>query len=194
MKYKYYTPDISEFHVGFEYEILDPTTKDHNGYFQGKKDFLGNIISYTKTIVTNEIRRYNTKVNNKPITVQCHDPNAYIVINPGWESRIYKEGDALPITQLVFEDNIIQSKSYGYRVKYLDKEGIEKLGFKYQDSLSGDDKYSNGKYFLTYTPSNQWLSIRYFNEFTENTQIFYGIIKNKSELKKLINQLKILNE
>lgn len=84
------------------------------------------------------------------------------------------------------------------RVKYLDKDDIESLGWfhRYDDFSFGEFiKSKNGEvdYHLTFDYENKSLIIGlYNNEDTElYDNIFIGTIKNKSELKKLLKQLQI---
>lgn len=81
-----------------------------------------------------------------------------------------------------------------YRVKYLDKTDIEELGFeesfdepgewfwKYKDNMDiqlyFDDKHGN---------KDQGIGVTIYND----TIVFSGYIKNKSELKVLLKQLEI---
>jgi len=80
------------------------------------------------------------------------------------------------------------------RVKYLDKEDIESLGWKHVGGkmLNGamqNYAISDRPYILYYAENNKtYLSI---DIGYEGTQIFRGAIKNKSELKKLMKQLGI---
>ena len=86
------------------------------------------------------------------------------------------------------------------RVKYLDKEDIETCGFTFYHKndksywggtchtyIIGNDV---GNVFLYYIPDKNKVVIRQELEQGEN-QLFEGIVKNKSELKKLIKQLGI---
>jgi hypothetical protein len=142
MENKYYTPEIKEFHVGFEYERCD----DGYSYF---KDI------YPRAIDTNKLENY------------------------------------LPY----------------FRVKYLDKEDIENLGYR-ESNIKPDIFSPKGFYleedltgFLLFLLKNNqviiysrdmtrtWLQPPSFNE--EFTICFRGILKNKSELKKLMQQLTI---
>jgi len=76
-----------------------------------------------------------------------------------------------------------------FRVKYLDKEDIEYLGFKHIGNNSFESNEDN------------YLSLEYFKEekgwyltYSENESQFGfgGWVKNKSELRKLMQQLNIL--
>lgn len=143
---KYYTPEISEFHFGFEYEIFKPEGIDFGG-FKSEGGWLGFSI-----------------------------PNPYYGFNA---DRILKENSHV-------------------RVKYLDKEDIESLGFeKFVHKNAKCYKLHN--WLLYHFPNNNVVSL---NRYALNTirdsesgnQYFRGVIKNKSELKKLIQQLGIKNE
>jgi hypothetical protein len=116
---KYYTPEIEEFHVGFEYE-------------------------------------YN-----------------------------YEEG----ITRVLGTNDTVDTEEV--RVKYLDKEDIESLGFKL-DNVHNEVKfnYLMFPYRLEHTPHNNRLDIYKWGD--ECDMIGYINIKNKSELKRLLKQLNII--
>ena len=147
---KYYTPDISEFFVGFEYEYLseDDTNEWNRGYF-------GEDISDSDD----------------------------------WN----------------FEWNYNRYQSKNIRVKYLDKQDIEGLGFLCTgESDNGVEKefqlYIDEKLSILVEMSfNREITItseKLMDVPTErgNTlcrELFCGTIKNKSELKKLLKQLNI---
>lgn len=88
----------------------------------------------------------------------------------------------------------------GIRVKYLDKEDIESLGWILQKDYSTEYIFQynwnhEGFYELELDKDYKTLTISYYMEkgdgnYTEFEK-FNGIIKNKSELKKLMNQLGI---
>lgn len=142
MKNKYYTPDIEEFHVGFEYEY-------YNGTCWLKCNYL-----------TMYDQRSGTELN---------------------ELDMSKE-----------------------RVKWLDQEDIESLGF---------ESFPVGPSKIVFTKGNYALSINKYSilplgkpciiekvdkERTPNIDksfkrniVFMGSIKNKSELKRLLKQLNI---
>ena len=104
-------------------------------------------------------------------------------------------------------DEDIDSLDDGYiRVKYLDKSDIESLGFIYNNNYSdlpelgfiNESKLEslNIQYLLYYNPLDNLTRIeRIVNCGTGNEDyLFYGIIKNKSELIKLLKQLNIVDE
>jgi hypothetical protein len=74
-----------------------------------------------------------------------------------------------------------------FRVKYLDREDIESFGFVFK---GGDTHltYHSGGYAITHAPSSNKIDIYYYDgyEFVSNI-----VIKNKSELKRLLKQLNI---
>jgi hypothetical protein len=80
-----------------------------------------------------------------------------------------------------------------YRVKYLDKEDIESLGWKqFEDKENIFDYFEDGLKYQGYQIHIQYNNqdILIFNK-TTYMCIFDGTIKNKSELKKLMQQLHI---
>lgn len=120
---KYYTPEIEEFHIGFEYEWL----------------------------------------NEDSIWIKECSP-----------TEISEEG--------------FDEQTYGLRVKYLDKEDIESFGFiKDYERASGPVWYRDG--WQLKSDGINIYELRNINK--EYIFKFYGIIKNKSELKKLLKQLNI---
>lgn len=130
-KEKYYTPDIEEFHVGFEYFCRQAVTIPDGTEHVWKKEVL-------------------TKDNISFLF-----------------SRL--------------ENNMI-------KVKYLDQEDIESLGF--EENIFG--YWLNSK-LLTIDISDNVPYITISNGGIQTDEVFYfqGIIKNKSELKKLLKQLGI---
>jgi len=135
---KYYTPEIEEFHVGFQYEEL--------WGLEG--------------------------------------------INGEWLDSIYEE------------DSSVRNLVEIVRVKKLDSEDIESLGWKFKDKCQWEIPFTysfnemgigevndvNGGWNLIYT-KDQWCSI--VQDCYGKTSCFRGIIKNKSELRRLMKQLGI---
>ena len=149
---KYYTPDISEFYVGFEYES-----------------------NYNKS---------------------------------NWETTTLKYEDTVSF----FDNYEYDAYPTEFRVKYLDIEDIKSFGFTHTASLKGyqenfrieklfrrlneehdDTMWQN--VFLQYAPDIHRIIIR--NEISDGSEdetFFEGIIKNKSELKRLLIQLNIIEK
>lgn len=87
------------------------------------------------------------------------------------------------------------------RVKYLNKEDIESLGWVYEKDLRDeyDICFKKGSMILEYTELIKAIRIYYLVEASDDADfsykraeiIFSGTIKNKSELKRLMKQLGI---
>lgn len=116
----------------------------------------------------------------------------------GFECEFYcKVGDPGDICkyikkELSFTDYvyIVNDNDWVIRVKYLDREDIESLGWVYNPK--GHDHYRFKKYSLMhYTENNIENGITIFKD-GHLGYIFKGSIKNKSELKVLLKQLRIL--
>ena len=80
-----------------------------------------------------------------------------------------------------------------FKLKYLDREDIESLGFKYCKAHAGTPamEFELGDYSLSYDPDfkgEQYLHISVNGDLT----CFSGNIKNKSELRRLLKQLQII--
>jgi hypothetical protein len=140
---KYYTPEIEEFYVGFEYEV------------------------------------YNWG---------------------GWMKQIYEQNSFLQMWGDEYEFEKIEP---GYiRVKYLDKEDVESLGWVVElfDLPSGDSRsvYKLGHHVITswivYDDNGLTIDISTLPQLNNGSlnRVFRGKLKNKSELKKLMKQLGIL--
>lgn len=151
---KYYTPDISEFHVEFEFEF-------NHGFAE----------------------RYLEK------------PDQELIDNP-WKTEIFT---IIQYHTIINEKTNSKNKLLDInmmnelaRVKYLDREDIESVGFKYNkhDLISTTSHFSKydmrGEFKLSYSSDSHWLSIRFMYDY-----LFNGRIKNKSEFKKLLKQLGI---
>ena len=130
---KYYTPEIEEFRVGFEYELF----KDSEWF---------------KTMV------YNHSIG-KDINIEIKDMGH-------WQTGLKP------------------------RVKYLDKEDIESLGWIKTIHKTVECFKLNNNYLFHFNESNIFISIDVISEIN-TTQLFRGVIKNKSELKKLMQQFNI---
>lgn len=99
--------------------------------------------------------------------------------------------------------SIIENWKYyqDYRIKYLDREDIESIGWLLNKentiycvySLSDKNTSSSFGYILEFSQNPNTFNIKiaeYYNG--EFQQVFLGSIKNKSELKKLMKQLNIV--
>lgn len=175
---KYYTPNVEEFYIGFEYQIKDPAVRDWDKEFACKEDFLGHDIS-------------------------CN-PGDYYKINFGWVNKIFQINDSISKDDINYIqiNNILEPKLTDFRVKYLDQEDIESLGFilkgksidlwfERKKIYLRDDGHHLQNIKLQYGKHDQRLKITFHYTAGEEQIHFEGTIKNKSELKKLLKQLGI---
>ncbi len=125
MESKYYTPDISEFYIGFIFEV------------QQQEELYGEV-TYSEEWLEFEFQKNNTIPDLK----YC-------------------------------------------RVKYLDKEDIEELGF--EKNVRGTH-FNKGDYQL-YLDIHPVHNVTIYDDYPR--MIFQGTVKNKSELKKLLKQLRV---
>lgn len=180
MKDKYYTPDISEFHIGFEYEEFCSQPIDSNGEWWSDPEWVKKVIMDYGQARHDWDHIHTEDFNYIPMT-----------------GRYYNDGK--PKEDWTLEDKV--------RVKYLDKEDIESLGFTYVDynwdfarqhvggSLNYIMSIGNEYYFLrTWSDGVIRISKHNVKEVENSYRLFEGIIKNKSELKKLLKQIGIENE
>jgi len=169
MDTNYYTPSLEEFYTGFEFERL--------------------LTSYSYKLQHIEGDSYKVLEDPK----QCMS----------FQKCVCETND--------FEllEIILDERPEEVRVKYLDREDIEELGFNYVkagDFLKNDniyivDSYEKG-YFIsgdTYTVLTKYdnnfchiySNVNWVGDPSNMSTVFQGNIKNKSELKKLIEQLMI---
>ena len=124
-----------------------------------------------------------------------------------WQSKIRRESwnkqicdvDLINIAYDSFEHSDIEEPfNEQFRVKYLDSSDIEELGFKLAFSDIGIECWKLGNFELrtdvdlgAYIDSGNLYSIFYNPYGKQYNCVFSGIIKNKSELKKVLNMLNI---
>lgn len=184
---KYYTPSIEEFYVGFEYERSD--VKD---------------TWYTKICDIFDLYdiNYMTLSSNLSTELQGFSSIEEFLSCKNNESKIPV---ALPKGFYKYDDLVnVPNPTDRIRVKYLDEEDIEELGFVYMDYNNKTDlfEFINIAAHCTIAFINDRLCIykhlKYIDlsgtHFDKDrlTMIFNGIIKNKSELKKVLKMLNIL--
>lgn len=150
MDNKYYTPNIEEFYVGFEYEFKEKFT---DGTIKTQKKY--NKANWIKGIIcVRDIPYINRSLNGK---------------------------------------NGLNGIS-GIRVKFLDKEDIESLGFIFYmvDNVRNYTIYRKEDIQIFKGLNTNILIINRIDiteTFSYNNILFTGTIKNKSELIKLIKHL-----
>lgn len=167
---KYYTPSIEEFHAGFEYEY---------------KSFVSKAIAKNKYL-------------NNTFTQ--------------WMKKTFTAGSNDVMGSEIDDIDFLISKS-NIRVKYLDKEDIEECGWKrdtnmdsgehpslydqhgYSSAYSIDkqDTDLNTVWQLYHFPDNYVVIERAINGGTGRYDVlFVGVVKNKSEFKRILKQIGIL--
>lgn len=167
MTYNYYTPEIEEFHVGFECEYrYDPESRKCRNC---KGDLYTREGIDPDCIHSGSFYTPPSLYEWKPIIIACDD-------------LLYGNYDQYTFLSEPYRE---------FRVKFLDKEDIESLGFELYQNLADDYEFEWHIIF-----NNSRIGMFYEgNESLDDPNIeFYGTqyyIKNKSELKKLLKQLNI---
>lgn len=151
---KYYTPEIEEFHVGFEYEHY------HDAVCDGNQDW------------------YNDTFYFLLGTDRKRDGGHTV-----WRMEDLKEA--------------IEKEEV--RVKHLDREDIESLGFEHSESnkkeviyyRSCDNQTTDKEVRLWFDKEFGYVEIKNLKDKYNLDYMFRGIIKNKSELKRILKQIGI---
>jgi hypothetical protein len=87
------------------------------------------------------------------------------------------------------DENPFYNSLNRFRVKYLDSEDIESLGFKHQK----EELYYNEDRMLSLEFKDGIATIARVKKSSLSYLLFTGILKNKSELVKLLQQIDLLN-
>lgn len=105
-----------------------------------------------------------------------------------WRSHTYGSEEEVEVYGTK-ELDYLKRHIKNFRVKYLDREDIESLGFKIDADYKSINSviFSKDDYTILQSDITEILISDSFNE----TTLFNGRIKNKSELKKLLKQLGI---
>lgn len=178
-KQKYYTPDLSELHVGFEIEtfniseewlvIIGNKGSEKHEYEKAQiltEKYYDRIKWYKKTIMPTNISTF------MPFKVHVSD-------EPIFSSKKTK------VSVEYFPLNYV-------RVKYLDKEDIESLGFSHIGSLWFENKEKDFGIRKWKENEIDIYSAFSYRSHDEHIKVFSGNIKNKSELKRLLTQIGVL--
>lgn len=163
MENKYYTPELEDLCYGLEYQIVPATG----------------------------ITLLNFGTDNEEVSETFW--------NTEFEDRVYGEYRAHTFDPS-FEDAIKHEK---IRVKYLDKSDIQELGWKFLSEYSDEDKevmtFQKGNWVLVYNFTIKKMFI-FVKDYSEEHDLFGSArdvkisgleVKNKSELKILIRNLKM---
>lgn len=166
---KYYTPELSEFFIGFEYERRD-TDIWHKCKFNGY-DF-------------SDVHTLMNKAQIGVLALECKTAEEF-------ERRKFELPFAEKLNkQLILNNpNIYKNR---IRVQFLDKEDIESLGWNYDKTYSGlnEDMFTTDDFILDYDYELKFCRI-YYRENNGDITRFSGYIKNKSELKRIMQQVGI---
>ena len=187
MESKYYTPDISEFHVGFEYEVFD-----------SKYEYKVEKLSETKL-----------KVLSDPITTtgwfkEAYEIDSFLYVEDSSDIKSnipsYIENDKVRVKYLDREDIeslvFIESKeTEGYFYKELNSNSeklvLELIQYEATGSFTPDADINSLKFFSRIKIHNTGGSPAYvLGEWvTSKGVLYYGECKNKSELKRILKMI-----
>lgn len=153
---KYYTPDISEFHYGFEFEVLN---KKEAYWIESEPEgkWLWNSVDYG---IFSDINNTQRLILDKSIRVKYPDQSD--IESLGWTGIGYSN-------LFYFDHSRIASRSNEF---FLDGNLVSFGDYELRINMGRD---------------HLWISIMDFNR----DCIFDGIIRNKSELSRLMKQLNI---
>lgn len=168
METKYYTPEIEEFHIGFEYQTYMITT---GGYVI--MDMTNQEFSMVK------------------------EPTEHM-----WFTTTFRFSEKGPLdTPYTLEQIKEFLKEDRIRVKELDQEDLESLGWKYNGAGWYDlIKVPGSLGYFTHVKFKFWGKETFIKAYRgepntcpdeEQQHLFVGEIKNKSELKRIMKQVQI---
>lgn len=194
MENKYYTPSIEEFHVGFEFEWK----RDYEDDSEWKE------LDYNSSIYFGYDADKNLDKWNR-----IYNINGFICPKCNYDEDKEKNNSMVDIPIHLILTGFHFNENINFRVKYLDKEDIESLGFEnYKKDYNlwfrkRIHKEHPGYIYITPTNfhgENSWwietdtIVLNMDKSFSHNgirSTIFNGTIKNLSELKVLLKQLGI---
>lgn len=178
METEYYTPDLSEFYQGFEYEELEFYYTDKGWY-------------------KNKVQVYLTKVHKATDYIESYYLNERVKRNLFKGTIRVKYLDQSDIESFGFE-LVGESDKTTYQGSNYDKDNL--MGFNIKFSMNRSNyTYYELEYFNWYvgakdteTTEHRMVRItRRYKDEEKGVDLFRGEIKNKSELNKLLKQLRI---
>ena len=149
----------------------------------------------------NTTKYYQPTIEEFHVGFECEIETSW-GYNTGKWPEILKE-DTLTGFEVQSKGALESTKPYGFRVKYLDQEDIESLGFRLLKDFSVDQEYQSEIkdgvwYELNVDDKEEIPYLITIEEWMDNSNgrsdcrtLFKGNIKNKSELKTLFKQLGI---
>lgn len=144
---------------------------------------------------TPSIEEFYEEFEYEYFTKDWIEENGIKKYEPTWCKFSYNKGEDYGNN---LDDVEYQIETNQIRIKYLDKEDVESLGFKYnqlldifETTIQGRTDTSVFEYWLTLVDFQENKGWRLTINGEDNENSFNGIIKNKSELIKLLKQLGI---
>lgn len=166
---KYYTPEIEEFYVGFEYEEL---------------------IHYFNYTIQESIQEWKPCIFEfDDLVYGIHISKDKTVTNPSLYLKMFN------YEYTSWQGDKVEPYRTSLRVKYLDKEDIESLGFTITDEELKSYGYylkgfiGNTELWYAFLKNKNDIYITLKNKHYNGNAKFH--IKNKSELKRILKQLQI---
>lgn len=143
----------------------------------------------------NNNKYYTPKIEEFHIGFECEFKNRMIV-PVEWRKEVC-ETETLSIAFDTWEHEQEEFKDE-FRVKHLDQEDIVELGYKFNGNFYekpyNDPRQIYSQSHLIFIPKTNHVVVQIGSQespFTDFNTLFVGTIKNKSELKKILNQLNI---
>lgn len=176
-KSKYYTPELQEFHAGFEYEVLN------NGAWEKQ-------VLNEDMIVSPPGSDEDT---DQPFTFKS-EINRFRV----------KHLDTQDVLELGFTENVFKGYSdelFGFPIEFSRWKDVPRgvvsepvLSLQYGSHMNGDRGVSEEHLiFRQFKFGEMLIAFKYYGDRSFNFgTVFKGKIKNKSELKRLLKQLEVI--
>jgi len=128
-----------------------------------------------------EVKYYTPTIEEFHVGFEYEQASMKMAASKKWHKEIF-----------YLNDSHIDIVKYGSldkntRVKYLDQEDIEELGFT-DKSTASREVFSKERLILDKVEPNKFRLV-YNEDASYNSYLFYGTIKNKSELKKVLKQI-----
>ena len=169
---KYYTPDLSEFRIGFKYE-----------YFVQEPNF----DYWAMCIFPQSDSTFNMRLNLSKRKES--EPIDTFILREYITDPTNREREWDTTKDIGWVINNVQNT----RVKYLDREDIESCGLKYNKTHGGLNEdcfdFSDKEHYMDYDYDEHYCRIAMSGE--GDVTRFSGTIKNISELKQIMKMLNI---
>ena len=140
-----------------------------------------------------ENKYYTPTIEEFHVGFECEVATISSNGNENWSKELIGPTWFNSIGQNNIKESIIELGTY--RVKYLDKEDIESLGFEVKWNEYGNVVLEKGKYRIFYNTRFETDKVTIVDKvddetpFTDCPVLFTGIIKNKSKLKRILKMI-----